>query len=42
VIKTVESAYPRTPKMNAHCELFNRTLQDELVDYNLYDFEKHG
>ena len=29
--------YPRTPKMNAHCERFNRTLQDELVDYNLYD-----
>jgi transposase InsO family protein len=25
--------------MNAHCERFNRTLQDELVDYNLYDLE---
>ena len=31
--------YPRTPKMNAHCERFNRTLQDELVDDNLYDLE---
>jgi transposase InsO family protein len=25
--------YPRTPKMNAHCERFNRTLQEEFVDY---------
>jgi transposase InsO family protein len=25
--------YPRTPKMNAHCERFNRTLQEECVDY---------
>jgi hypothetical protein len=25
--------------MNAHCERFNRTLQDELVDDNLYDLE---
>ncbi|MDC9727393.1 MAG: DDE-type integrase/transposase/recombinase [Candidatus Thioglobus sp.] len=31
--------YPRTPKMNAHCERFNRTLQDELIDYHLYDLE---
>ena len=31
--------YPRTPKMNAHCERFNRTLQDELVDYHLYELE---
>jgi len=22
--------YPRTPKMNAHCERFNRTIQDEF------------
>ena len=29
----------RTPKMNAHCERFNRTLQDELIDYNLYELE---
>jgi transposase InsO family protein len=26
--------YPRTPKMNAHVERFNRTIQDELVDYH--------
>jgi len=24
--------YPRTPKMNAHCERFNRTIQDEFLD----------
>jgi transposase InsO family protein len=29
--------YPRTPKMNAHCERFNRTIQDEFVDYHLKD-----
>jgi transposase InsO family protein len=23
---------PRTPKMNAHCERFNRTIQEEFVD----------
>lgn len=26
--------YPRTPKMNAHCERFNRTIQEEFVDYH--------
>ena len=26
--------YPRTPKMNAHCESFNGTIQDEFVDYH--------
>lgn len=26
--------YPKTPKMNAHCERFNRTLQEEFVDYH--------
>ena len=26
--------YPRTPKMNAHCERFNRTIQDEFIDYH--------
>jgi transposase InsO family protein len=25
--------YPKTPKMNAHCERFNRTLQDEFASY---------
>jgi transposase InsO family protein len=27
--------YPRTPKMNAHCERFNRTIQEEYVDYHV-------
>jgi transposase InsO family protein len=26
--------YPRTPKMNAHDERFNRTVQEEFVDYH--------
>ena len=25
---------PRTPKMNAHCERFNRTLQEECTNYH--------
>jgi transposase InsO family protein len=29
--------YPKTPKMNAHCERFNRTIQDEFVDYHVAD-----
>ena len=29
--------YPRTPKMNAHCERFNRTIQEEFVDFHAYD-----
>lgn len=29
--------YPKTPKMNAHLERFNRTIQDEFVDYHLSD-----
>jgi transposase InsO family protein len=28
--------YPRTPKMNAHCERYNRTIQEEFVDYHEY------
>jgi transposase InsO family protein len=28
--------YPKTPKMNAHCERFNRTVQEEFIDYH-YD-----
>ena len=27
--------YPRTPKMNAHCERFNRTIQEEFVDFHV-------
>lgn len=30
-------SYPRTPKMNAHDERFNRTIQEEFVDYHLED-----
>ena len=26
--------YPRSPKMNAHAERFNRTLQEQFVDYH--------
>lgn len=29
--------YPKTPKMNAHCERFNRTIQEEFVDYHAND-----
>ncbi len=29
--------YPRTPKMNAHLERFNRTIQEEFVDYHISD-----
>jgi len=35
--------YPRTPKMNAHCERFNRTIQEEFIDHHeplLLDVEK--
>lgn len=27
--------YPKTPKMNAHCESFNGTIQAEFVDFNV-------
>lgn len=33
--------YPRTPKMNAHCERFNRTIQEEFVDYHMPLLEHH-
>ena len=26
--------FPKTPKMNARCERFNRTLQEEFIDYH--------
>ncbi len=36
--------YPRTPKMNAHVERFNRTIQEEFLNYHkfllLYDVDK--
>jgi len=28
--------YPRTPRMNAHIERFNRAIQDEFIDYFAY------
>jgi transposase InsO family protein len=28
--------YLKTPRMNAHCERFNRTVQEEFIDYH-YD-----
>jgi len=28
-------SYPKTPKMNAHCESFNGTIQEEFVDYHI-------
>ena len=28
--------YPKTPKMNAHIERFNRSIQEEFIDYNLF------
>ncbi|MDP1629687.1 MAG: integrase core domain-containing protein [bacterium] len=32
--------YPRTPKMNSHLERFNRTIQDEFVDFHMADLLK--
>jgi transposase InsO family protein len=29
--------YPRTPKMNAHDERFNRSIQEEYIDYHEYE-----
>ena len=29
--------YPKTPKMNAHCESFNGTVQAEFVDFHVND-----
>jgi transposase InsO family protein len=29
--------YPKTPKMNAHCERFNRTVQEEFADFHTQD-----
>lgn len=29
--------YPKTPKMNSHLERFNRTVQEEFIDYHSYD-----
>lgn len=32
--KTHWHTYPKTPKMNAHDERFNRTIQEEFIDYH--------
>ncbi|MBU1090056.1 DDE-type integrase/transposase/recombinase [Patescibacteria group bacterium] len=29
--------YPKTPKMNSHCERLNRTIQEEFVDFNVHE-----
>ena len=37
--------YPKTPKMNAHCERFNRTIQEEFIDYyenDLFEEQPHA
>ena len=31
--------YPRSPKMNAHCERFNRTIREGVLDMNKYKME---
>lgn len=34
--------YPKTPKMNAHVERFNRTIQEEFVDYHVNLLKEPG
>ncbi len=31
--------YPKTPRMNAHIERFNRTIQDDWIDWHLSDLK---
>jgi transposase InsO family protein len=31
--------YPRSPKMNAHCERFNRTIREGVLNINKYKLE---
>ena len=31
--------YPKTPKMNAHVERFNRTIQDDWIDWHISELE---
>lgn len=35
--KTHWHTYPQTPKMNAHAERFNRTIQEEYIDYHAFE-----
>ena len=37
VYRTHWHTYPKTPKMNAHVERFNRTVQEEFLDYHHHD-----
>jgi len=32
--------YPKTPKMNAHVERFNRTIQDDWIDWHIADLKE--
>lgn len=32
--------YPKTPKMNAHVERFNKTIQDDFVDWHLRELKE--
>ena len=32
--------YPKTPKMNAHLERFNRTIQEEFIDYHSFSLKE--
>jgi len=32
--------YPRTPKMNAHLERFNRTIQEEFINYHMIELSR--
>lgn len=34
--------YPKTPKMNAHVERFNKTIQDDFVDWHLHELKEPG
>lgn len=32
--------YPKTPRMNAHIERFNRTIQDDWIDWHISDLKE--
>jgi transposase InsO family protein len=32
--------YPKTPKMNAHVERFNKTIQDDWIDWHISDLKE--
>jgi transposase InsO family protein len=34
LLKNHWHTYPKTPKMNAYVERFNRTIQEEFIDYH--------